>query len=104
MNEEKKEKILKDIVSAIDAIKAQYKEQVIKDYTISPLVNMKTMQYIGFGIKLQLNTRYDYNEEMLTEWKRMLKANEWYISAKHNQLHVIFKFRYNSAKLRKSRI
>ena len=43
---------------------------------------------------MQLNTRYDYDEEMLTQWKNMLKADEWYISVKRNQLHVTFKVRY----------
>ena len=52
------------------------------------------MQDIGFGVKLQLNTRYDYDEEMLTQWKNMLKADEWHISVKRNQLHVTFKVRY----------
>jgi hypothetical protein len=69
--------------------------EVIKDYEIPPLVNTKTMQEFGFGVKLQLNTRYDYDEELLTEWKRLLKADDWYISVKWNQLHVTFKVRYN---------
>ena len=30
----------------------------------------------------------------LTQWKNMLKADEWYISVKRNQLHVTFKVRY----------
>ena len=82
MNEKQKDELLKHVVGAIGAIKAQFEVEVIKDYEIPPLVNTKTMQDIGF------------DEEMLTQWKNMLKADEWYISVKRNQLHVTFKVRY----------
>jgi hypothetical protein len=94
MTEKQKDELLKHVVDAIYAIKAQFKVEIIKDYVIPPLVNIKTMQDIGFAVKLQLNTRYDYDEEMLTQWKNMLKADDWYISVKRNQLHVIFNVRY----------
>lgn len=91
---EKQKDLLKHIVGAIGVIKAQYEVEVIKDYEIPPLVNMHTMQDIGFGVKLQLNTRYDYDEEMLTQWKQLLTADEWYISVKRNQLLVTFNVRF----------
>ena len=94
MTEKQKDDLLKDVVAAIGVIKAQFEVEVIKDYEIPPLVNMKTGKDLGFGVKLQLNTRYDYDEKMLTQWKNMLKADEWYISVKRNQLHVTFKVRY----------
>lgn len=94
MNEKEKDDLLKDAVAAIGVIKAQFDAEVIRNYEIPPLVNTKTMLDIGFGVKLQLNTLYDYDEEMLTQWKNMLKADEWYISVKRNQLHVTFKVRY----------
>lgn len=93
-----KENLLKNIVSAIGVIKNKFKVEVIKDYEIPPLVNIRTKQEIGFAVKLLLNTRYDYNEELLTDWKRMLNADEWYISVKRNQLHIIFKVRYKEEK------
>ena len=91
---QQKDDLLKHVVGAIGAIKAQFEVEVIKDYEIPPLVNTNTGEDIGFGVKMQLNTRYDYDEEMLTQWKNMLKADEWYISVKRNQLHVTFKVRY----------
>ena len=94
MSEKEKDKLLKEVVAAIGVIKAQYEVEVIKDYEIPPLVNTKTMQDIGFGVKLQLNTRYDYDDVMLNEWKQLLKADDWYISVKRNQLHITFKVRY----------
>jgi hypothetical protein len=94
MNEKEKDDLLKDVVAAIGVIKAQFEVEVIKDYEIPPLVNTNTGENLGFGVKLQLNTRYDYDEEMLTQWKNMLKADDWYISVKRNQLHVTFKVRF----------
>lgn len=44
MTEKQKDDLLKDAVAAIDAIKAQFEVEVIKDYEIPPLVNTKTMQ------------------------------------------------------------
>jgi hypothetical protein len=94
MNEKEKGDLLKDAVAAIGAIKAQFEVEVIKDYEIPPLVSTKTKQDIGFAVKMQLSTRYDYDEELLTEWKRLLKADDWYISVKWNKLHVTFNVRY----------
>lgn len=94
MNEKQKKELLRDVVAAIDAIKAQFDVEVIRNYEILPIMNISTMQYLGFTVKLQLSIRYDYDEEMLTQWKNMLKAERWYISVKRNQLHVTFKVRY----------
>ena len=94
MSEKQKDDLLKDAVAAIGVIKAQFDTEVIRNYEISPLVNTKTGEDIGFEVKMQLSIRYDYDEELLTEWKRLLKADEWYISVKRNQLHVTFKVRY----------
>lgn len=94
MTDKQISKLLDEVIAGITEIKAQFEVEVIKDYEIPPLVNTNTGEYVGFGVKLQLNTRYDYDEAMLTEWKRLLKADEWYISVKRNQLHVTFKVKY----------
>ena len=94
MDEKEKDYLLKDAVAAIGVIKAKYDVEVIRDYEIPPLVNTRTGENIGFGVRMQLSTRFDYDEALLTEWKRLLKADEWYISVKRNQLHVTFKVRY----------
>lgn len=86
--------MLKNIVLGIDAIKKQYEVKVIKDYKIPPLVSFKTKEEIGFAVKLFLNTRYDYDDKSITTWKNLLKADDWYISVKRNQLSVTFKVRF----------
>lgn len=96
MTEKQKDELLKQVVAGIGGIKAQFDTEVIKDYEIPPLVNMNTGEDLGFGVKLHLNTRYDYDDELINDWKRTLKADEWYISVKHNQLHVTFKVRFKS--------
>lgn len=93
MNEKEKEDLLKDAVAAIGVIKAQFKTEVIRDYEIPSLVDI-TGEDIGFVVRMQLSSRYDYDEELLTKWKRLLKADDWYISVKWNQLHVTFRVRY----------
>lgn len=94
MSEKQKDELLRHLVGAIGAIKGQFGVEVIKGYEIPTLMNTRTMQDIGFGVKLQLNTRYDYDEGMLAQWENMLKADEWYISVKRNQLHVTFNVRF----------
>ena len=94
MNEKEKDDMLKDIVAAIDVIKSQFDTKVIRNCEIQLPVNMKTGEDIGFGVKMRLSTRYDYAEELLTEWKRLLRADAWFISVKCNKLHVIFNVRY----------
>lgn len=88
------EKTIENAVKAIDEIKAQYKVEVIKDYEIPPLVNMKTGQTTGHGITLQLSTKYDYDENLLNEWKEKLQADEWMLRVRRSQLWVTFRVRY----------
>lgn len=94
MTQGEKASLLKDIVLGIEAIKEQYEVEVIKDHEIPPLVNLKTKEDIGFAVKLFLNTRYDYDDKSITTWKNLLKADDWYISVKRNQLSVTFKVRF----------
>ena len=94
MTDKEKDDWLKDAVAAIGVITAQYDVEVIRNYEIAPLVDTRTRQTMGFGVDLKLNTSYDYDEAMLTGWKKMLKADDWYLRVKRNQLHVTFMVRY----------
>lgn len=98
MKEEQKDNLLKEVVKNIDAIKAQVVNGVIKDYETRRIVNAITGKYTGMAVILQLNTRFDYNDEVLKNWKKMLKAYEWFISVNRSQLRVTFKVRYKSCK------
>ena len=78
----------------IKKIKAESETEYIKDYMISPLVNMKTCQDTGFCIQLQLNTKYDYDKELFERMVERFEADDWYISVKRSQLWVYIKVRY----------
>ena len=94
MTELQRINLINDTANAIGAIKARYQVDVIKSTEIPELVNMETMQAIGLGVKLQLNTKYNYTEELLTKWKNMLNADEWELSVKRGQLVITFKVKY----------
>lgn len=91
-----KQKLFLDVCDAIGLIRAKYDRKVLKDVYIDPLVRIGTGEEIGFAVKIVLYRCYCYNEETLTEWKRLLKANDWLFSFKHNQLSVTFKVRYEN--------
>ena len=77
----------------IKAMQDEYAKDVIKDYVMPPLVNMKTDEAIGFAVALQVSAKYDYNERLLNEWKERFDADEYQVSVKHNQLWLTFKIR-----------
>lgn len=96
MNDNDKDKLLVNAHAAMDAIRAKYGSKVVKDFVFAPLVRIGTGEQIGFAVKIVLYSRYSYNEEMVTEWKRLLKADDWFFSIKLNQLSVTFKVRYEN--------
>lgn len=91
-----KQKLFVDVVSAIGVIRAKYDRKVLKDLVLEPLVRIGTGEQIGFAVKILLYSRYSYNDEMVTDWKRLLKADDWFFSLKQNQLSVTFKVRYKN--------
>lgn len=94
MDVKQKEKLLKHIADTIVKINADYDVEVIKEKKILPLV----LQDLGYVVKLRLNTTYEYDEEMFSEWKRRLKAEYWYISVKRNQLQITFRVIFKDKK------
>ena len=94
LTEKQKTELLQGACAAIEEIKKEVKEDVIKDYMIPPLVRIKTGELVGFSVIMQLSGRYTYNEETLKDWKHKLKADDWHISVSHNRLSLTFKVRY----------
>lgn len=77
----------------IKAMQEEYAKGVIKDYEMPPLVNMKTGETIGFAVVLQVSAKYDYDEELLNDWKKRFEADEYQVSVKRNQLWLTFRIR-----------
>ena len=79
----------------ICALKEEYAEGVIKDHEIPPLVNIHTGQGTGYAVIIHLANKYEYTDDVLNDWKQRFKADEYSVTAKHNQLTVKFSIHYD---------
>lgn len=91
----KQEESIKHTNEAIEAIKKEVQKDVIKDYMLPPLVNMKTGKTTGHGVEMQVSTKYDYSEDVLKDWKEKLGADGWNIRVRRNQLFIRFFIHYD---------
>ena len=91
----KQEESIKHTNEAIEAIKKEVQKDVIKDYMLPPLVNMKTGKTTGHGVEMQVSTKYDYSEDVLKDWKEKLGADGWNIRVRRNQLFIRFFVHYD---------
>ena len=91
----KQEESIKHTNEAIEAIKKEVQKDVIKNYMLPPLVNMKTGKTTGHGVEMQVSTKYDYSEDVLKDWKEKLGADGWNIRVRRNQLFIRFFIHYD---------
>ena len=89
------EESIKHSHEVVEAIKQDLQDDVIKDYMMPPLVNMKTGKTTGHGVELQVSTKYDYSEDVLKDWKKRLGADGWNIRIRRNQLFIRFFIHYD---------
>lgn len=90
------EKTIEHAAKAVKSIIQKYGEgNVIKDFEFPALVNMETLETLGFVVSIQLSTAFNYDEATLKEWKEMLCADNWRIHVMQNQLWVKYEVRYN---------
>lgn len=90
INEQKTPKHASEI---INALMEEYADGVIKNFEFSPMMNMNTGETIGFGIIMQVATKYDYPESLLDQWRKRFGADEYSIHVNRNQLWITFKVR-----------
>lgn len=76
--------------SVIKAMQVTYAKGVIKDWVMPTLVNMKTGETTGFAVVIIVSSKYDYTEELLTNWKEQFDADEYKVSVRRNQLTLTF--------------
>lgn len=86
----------KELIEAVEAIKLEYDEDVVKDYQIVPLGNMNTGEQTGCAVILHLSGKYDYDEELITNWRRRLHAYDFYVNCKHNRLCMTFRIHFTT--------
>lgn len=91
----KAEESIKHSYEVVEAIKQELRDDVIKDYMMPPLVNMKTGKTTGHRVELQVSTKYDYSEDVLKDWKEKLGADGWNIRIRRNQLFICFFIHYD---------
>ena len=87
-------KTIKEAAETLKVIKSELISDVIKDYEIPRLCNLETCKETGFAVILLLSTKYDYPNDLLDDWKKRLKAEDYVIIVKRNQLRVKFNVMY----------
>jgi hypothetical protein len=92
------EKTIEHAASVIKALKEKCADGVIKDHEIPSLCNMETGKTTGFAVILTLGTKFDYTNRILDEWKDLLKAEDYMISVRRNQLRVRFNVMFDKRK------
>lgn len=87
-------KTIEYAASVIKEIKAEVKDEVIKDYHISKLCNIETGRDTGFAVCFTLRTKFDYPSSVLENWRKRLYAEDYFISVRQNQLRIRFNVMY----------
>lgn len=88
-------KTIEHAASVLKEIKAEVKDEVIKDYHISKLCNIETGRETGFAVCLTLSTKFDYTSPVLKNWRKRLDADDYVISVMRNQLRIRFNVMYS---------
>lgn len=88
-------KTIEHAASVLKEIKAEVKDEVIKDYEIPKLCNMETARETGFAVILTLSTKFDYTSQVLENWRKRLEADDYVISVRRNQLRIRFNVMYS---------
>lgn len=83
-------KTIEHAAGVLKEIKAEIKDDVIKDYEIPTLCNMETAQETGFAVILILSTKYIYTSSVLENWRKRLEADDYFICFKRNKLRIRF--------------
>ena len=89
-----KKKTTEQAAKALKKIMAELNDGVIKDYEMPTLCNMGAGKETGFAVILTLSTKFDYTDVILAQWREKLKADDYMISVRRNQLKVRFNVMY----------
>lgn len=89
-------KTVKYAYLVICELSEEYANGVIKEHMIPPLVNLRTGQETGYAVIIHLANKFEYTDAVLNDWKKRLNADEYSVTAKHNQLKVKFSVHYDN--------
>lgn len=78
----------------LNEIETEVNDGVIKDREIASLCSLETCKVTGYAVILTLSTKFDYRNTLLDNWKKRLRADDYKISVRRNQMRVRFNVRY----------
>ena len=83
------------IASVIEEIKAEVKGNVIRDYEILRMCDVKTSRETGFVVMLKLNGMFEYTSAVIENWRSRLEADHYSISVVKTKLRIRFYVNYS---------
>lgn len=99
MNNMANKKTTEHAAEVIKAIKAEYGEDIIKDYHMPSLCDIETAKTTGFAIVMELKSKCAYTDALLNDWKQKFCADLYVIKVSHNRLEVTYKVRFDEKKV-----
>jgi hypothetical protein len=90
-----KVKTTEHAAEVISAIKAEYGEEVIRDYHMPSLYDINTGKTTGFAIVMTMKSKSAYTDALLNDWKQKFAADLYQISVSHNRLEVTYFVRFD---------
>lgn len=83
-----------DIVSIIKSIYSNCYGHLIKGWEVVPIINIETLENIGYSIKIDLDGKNAYDVSVLNDWKKEVGVDNCTVAIKNNKLILNFKI-YN---------
>lgn len=80
--------------SIIKSIYSNCYGHLIKGWKVIPLINMETLESIGYSIKIDLNGKDAYDVSVLNDWKKKVGVDNCSVAIQKNKLVLNFKI-YN---------
>ena len=84
------EKVIEHPVMHLEEIKAEVKEDVIKDSSILDFSKVNIASLKGFVVLMTLSTKYNYPYAVLENWRKRLGADDYVLCVDRNRLKIRF--------------
>lgn len=89
------EKVIEHPVRHLEEIKAEVKEDVIKDSSILDFSEVNIASLKGFVVLMTLSTKYNYPYAVLENWRKRLGADDYVLCVDRNRLKIRFNVPYS---------
>lgn len=92
------EKIIELPERALNEIKAEVKEGVIKKAYVLEFSEENKARLFGFSVFMTLSTKFGYTRAVLENWRRKLGADDYVIRVDRNRLKIRFDVPYSKTR------